>query len=118
MDTSGRIHILGRRDDVIVRAGQKIHPAEIEDCIAEIDGVQECAVVGGRKKSGDETIVAYVCSDRYAELLDTHIVSVCRDELPPAKVPGVVKFCPAHAGATVGLRNGCTLSRATVWSMN
>ena len=62
MDTSGRIHILGRRDDVIVRAGQKIHPAEIADCIAEIDGVQECAVVGGRKKSGDETIVAHVCS--------------------------------------------------------
>lgn len=41
----GMIYILGRKDDMIVSGANKISPAEIEDAVLRIPGVQECACV-------------------------------------------------------------------------
>lgn len=45
LDEEGFLHILGRIDDVINIGGLKVHPSEIENVAAELEGVDECLCV-------------------------------------------------------------------------
>ncbi|HWS58581.1 MAG TPA: o-succinylbenzoate--CoA ligase [Actinotalea sp.] len=42
----GRLQVLGRRDDVVVSGGVKVHPAAVEAVLAAVPGVAEVCVVG------------------------------------------------------------------------
>lgn len=46
IDQDGYLYIRGRSDDTIIRGGENISPAEIEDVLVEHPDVRECAVVG------------------------------------------------------------------------
>ena len=46
IDTAGRLHVLGRKDDVIVTGGEKVHPAEVEAVLERCPGVSACSVFG------------------------------------------------------------------------
>jgi fatty-acyl-CoA synthase len=43
---NGLFEIIGRSSDIIISGGENIHPAEIENIVATLPGVAECAVVG------------------------------------------------------------------------
>ena len=45
-DEQGRLYILGRADDMIIKGGMNIYPREIESQIEALDFVEECAVYG------------------------------------------------------------------------
>ncbi|UNM16581.1 AMP-binding protein [Streptomyces formicae] len=51
---------LCRVDDLLNLGGYKVAPGEIENVIRGADGVQDCAVVGGRDADGLEQAVAYL----------------------------------------------------------
>jgi acyl-CoA synthetase (AMP-forming)/AMP-acid ligase II len=102
MDAVGRIRILGRMDDIIIHAGQKIHPAPIEECISKIEGVAECAVVGGERAWGDQAIVAYVALHGGADVESNVIFAACRKTLPASSVPVLVKFVSSLPRTTDG----------------
>ncbi|MGW1617069.1 AMP-binding protein [Streptomyces sp. NPDC002285] len=51
---------LCRVDDLLNLGGYKVYPREIENVIRCVEGVQDCAVVGGRDADGLEQAVAYV----------------------------------------------------------
>ena len=42
----GRIHFVGRNDDIIKTSGYKVAPPEVEDIIMELSYVKECTVIG------------------------------------------------------------------------
>ena len=46
LDADGYLFIGGRSDDTIIRGGENIAPAEIEDVLVEHPSVRDCAVVG------------------------------------------------------------------------
>ena len=41
--TGGRVRIVGRIKDIVIRNGMKIPAAEVEEAVARIAGVRECA---------------------------------------------------------------------------
>jgi O-succinylbenzoic acid--CoA ligase len=45
-DGQGRLHILGRADDLILTGGEKIHPAAVEAELLRCPGVEEAVVAG------------------------------------------------------------------------
>ena len=60
LDADGYLFIGGRSDDTIIRGGENIAPAEIEDVLVEHPQVRDCAVVGAEDAQWGQSIVAVV----------------------------------------------------------
>lgn len=46
LDDEGFLYVIGRRTDLILRGGENVYPAEIEDALSECEGVAACVVIG------------------------------------------------------------------------
>jgi bile acid-coenzyme A ligase len=46
LDEEGFLYVIGRRTDLILRGGENVYPAEIEDALSECDGVAASVVIG------------------------------------------------------------------------
>jgi acyl-coenzyme A synthetase/AMP-(fatty) acid ligase len=60
MDDEGYLFIDGRTDDVIIRGGENIAPAEIEDVLLRHPDVAEAAVIGQSDEDTGQAICAFV----------------------------------------------------------
>jgi acyl-CoA synthetase (AMP-forming)/AMP-acid ligase II len=60
IDAEGYLFIEGRSDDTIIRGGENIAPAEVEDVIAAHPAVREVAVIGLPDEEWGERLVAVV----------------------------------------------------------
>ncbi|KAI0458151.1 hypothetical protein F5B21DRAFT_42068 [Xylaria acuta] len=60
MDEDGYVEITGRIKDLIIRGGENIHPLEVENCLFQLNGVQEVSVVGVPDERYGEAVAAFV----------------------------------------------------------
>lgn len=70
IDQDGNVRLKGRVDNMILRGGQNVFPAPIEDRIAEIEGVTEVAIVGMPDPEYGQRACAFVVGDSALELGD------------------------------------------------
>ncbi len=59
-DKKGNFFFSCRKDSLIIKGGENIYPAEIENALYKIKGVEECAVIGIPDKFLGENICAFV----------------------------------------------------------
>lgn len=59
---------LCRVDDVLNLGGYKVVPSEIEGILRDVEGVQDCVVVGGRDADGLEQAVVYLVAQPGSDL--------------------------------------------------
>jgi long-chain acyl-CoA synthetase len=59
-DEDGFLYITGRKKELIIVAGEKASPREIEDILVRHDSVREAAVVGKKDPQRGEVVVAFV----------------------------------------------------------
>jgi malonyl-CoA/methylmalonyl-CoA synthetase len=81
----GYITLEGRRSDLIISGGFNIYPREIEELLAEQDGVHEAAVVGVKDAVRGEVPVAYVVCEDAVNL--EALAQQVRTQLASFKVP-------------------------------
>lgn len=86
LDARGRLTVLSRRTDLILRGGENIYPAEIEAVLANHPAVQESAVVGMPDARWGEVPVAFVVQ-RAGHPLPDNLAEWCRQSLAGFKVP-------------------------------
>ncbi len=60
LDDAGRLHVRGRRDDLIVSGGENVYPAEVEAVLAGHPRVGACCVVGIPDPDWGEVVAAAV----------------------------------------------------------
>ncbi len=60
VDGEGRLHLAGRVDDLYIRGGYNVYPAEVEGVLGEVRGVEEVAVVGAPDPVLGEVGVVFV----------------------------------------------------------
>lgn len=60
LDDAGFLFVRGRADDTIIRGGENIAPAEIEDALSRHEAVLECAVAGVPDVEWGQRIAAFV----------------------------------------------------------
>ncbi|HZL38115.1 MAG TPA: AMP-binding protein [Tepidisphaeraceae bacterium] len=60
MDADGYLHITGRKKDLIIVAGEKASPREIEEILNQHPAVAEAAVLGKKDASRGEVVAAFI----------------------------------------------------------
>jgi O-succinylbenzoic acid--CoA ligase len=58
IDERGRLHVLGRKDAVIITGGKKVHPLEVEAALQATGQFSDVAVVGVADAEWGERVVA------------------------------------------------------------
>jgi long-chain acyl-CoA synthetase len=108
IDADGYAFIVDRKKDVIIRGGQNIYPADIEEVLYRFDGVSEVAVIGVPDDSLGEVPVAYVALQTPGSLRAEQLIARCKEELAYYKVPAAVHFLPELPKGPTGkiLRRG------------
>ena len=92
IDEAGYAFIVDRKKDVIIRGGQNIYPADIEEIIYQVPGVAEVAVVGRPDDDFGETVVAYVACQPSCTVSESTLLERCKAELAHYKVPAAIYF--------------------------
>ena len=92
LDADGYLFIEGRSDDTIIRGGENIAPAEIEEVLLAQPGVAEACVVGLPDEEWGQRLVAAVVLARDAEVAAEDLQSAVRAELRGSKTPEEVVF--------------------------
>ena len=91
VDDEGDLYFVGRSDEIINTAGQKVSPVEVEEALYSIAGVREAAVVGVPDAVLGEAIHAYVAVDN-GTLTEAGVKRACRERLEGFMVPARVVF--------------------------
>jgi acyl-coenzyme A synthetase/AMP-(fatty) acid ligase len=96
-DDEGFLHFEGRTDDVIISAGYRIGPFEVESALVEHGAVAEAAVVAAPDDERGAIVRAvvvlrdgYAASDGLARELQDHV----KARTAPYKYPRIVDFAP------------------------
>ncbi|MFQ5918115.1 MAG: class I adenylate-forming enzyme family protein [Candidatus Binatia bacterium] len=92
LDENGRLIVVGRKKEMISRGGFNVFPAEVEEQIALIEGVQHVAVVGVQDQIMGERICACVVPRPGHQLVPEGIIGFCKDRLANYKVPDFVEI--------------------------
>ncbi|WP_199255022.1 class I adenylate-forming enzyme family protein [Mycolicibacterium mengxianglii] len=92
LDDAGYLFIGGRSDDTIIRGGENIAPAELEDVLIEHPHVHEVAVVGVEDPQWGQAIVAVVVPADGAEPDPDELREYVRKALRGSRTPDRVVF--------------------------
>jgi long-chain acyl-CoA synthetase len=91
MDERGYFKIVDRKKDMVLVSGFNVYPNEVEEVVAEMPGVMECAVVGvPDEKSGEAVKLVIVKKD--ASLTEAQVREFCKANLTGYKQPKVIEF--------------------------
>ncbi|MGV0746026.1 class I adenylate-forming enzyme family protein [Mycolicibacterium sp. XJ870] len=92
LDEDGYLFIGGRSDDTIIRGGENIAPAEIEDVLVEHPDVRDVAVVGPEDPQWGQIIVAVVVPAEGASPDPDQLREHVRKQLRGSRTPDRVVF--------------------------
>jgi acyl-CoA synthetase (AMP-forming)/AMP-acid ligase II len=87
LDADGYLYIGGRADDTIIRGGENIAPAEIEDVLCRHPAVKDVAIVGMPDDEWGERIVAVVVIEPHASVTDDELRAFVRQHLRGSRTP-------------------------------
>jgi len=91
VDERGYFKVVDRKKDMILVSGFNVYPNEIEDVVAQIPGVLECAAVGvADDKTGEAVKLVIVKKDE--SLTEAQVREYCRANLTGYKQPRIVEF--------------------------
>lgn len=86
IDKDGYIHIKGRKDDMIIRAGMNIYPREIENALSEDPRVEDIYVYGYH--DGNTQQIGMKVSGDFQTVED--VINICRKSLPSYQIPAQI----------------------------
>lgn len=89
-DANGFLTITGRLKELIIRGGQNIAPAEIEEVVNTFEAVLDCAVVGIPHEHLGEVPALFVVPRAGKSIEVEVLLTHCRSNLSSYKIPHVV----------------------------
>ncbi|HTX51059.1 MAG TPA: AMP-binding protein [Caulobacteraceae bacterium] len=87
MDARGYVRVTGRVKEMIIRGGENLFPAEIENVLLEHPSVAEVAVVGAPDPRWGEIVVCFVRTATGAGFDPAALRAHCRKHLSAQKTP-------------------------------
>src|SRR5262247_1130461 len=92
VDADGYLYVAGRKDDMIIRGGENIAPAEVEAVLGAHPAVDEVAVVGLPDVEWGQRVGAFVVLRPGERATADELGEFCRQRLSSFKKPEVIEF--------------------------
>ena len=99
-DENGYLYILGRADDMIIKAGMNIYPREIENEINKIPEISECLAYGKKGLLGEDIIIDIVLTNESRLIAKKDLMVKFKQVLPLYLMPSninIVDTIPRNA---------------------
>ncbi len=88
VDERGDVFLVDRVKELVIVSGFNVYPVEVEDVIAEVEGVRAVAVIGVADEQTGEAVVAYVVApDLEPVAFEEAVRAHCSSRLARFKVP-------------------------------
>ena len=92
LDRDGYVYISDRLKDMIIVAGEKIYPTEIENELCRHPAIAECAVIGIPDERFGESVCAFVALRPGWRIGPRDLVLFLKDPLAAFKIPARFEF--------------------------
>lgn len=93
LDEAGRVHIAGRKKEIIKSGGFSVDPIEVENVLLAYPGVREAAVVGVPDEHWGEQVVAFVSFEQDAAPPPAaDVIAFLKAQLTSYKCPKQVRY--------------------------
>lgn len=92
LDDDGYLFIEGRADDTIIRGGENIAPAEIEDVLLAHEGIVDAVVVGLPDDEWGQRLVGVVVPGEGGRVGEEELRELVRSRLRSSKTPEHIEF--------------------------
>lgn len=98
----GYMRIVDRKKDMILVSGFNVYPNELEDVLAALPGVLQCAAIGIPDEKSGEVIKVFIVVKPGMTLTKEQVMEHMRANVTGYKVPKVVEFRDALPTTNVG----------------
>ncbi len=92
IEADGSVTLIGRGVSVINTGGEKVYPAEVEEVINDLAGVEECLVAGVPDERFGQLVAVMVVAGADRHLHAADVIAAARRSLAGYKVPRLVVF--------------------------
>ncbi len=92
IDEKGYVKITGRLKDVIVRGGEEINPAEVEEILYSLPEISEVQVFGFPHAKLGQEVAAWIKLKKGAKLTLEDLTRYAKRKMEKAKAPRHFKF--------------------------
>jgi O-succinylbenzoic acid--CoA ligase len=102
LDDAGGLHVLDRRDDLIVSGGENVYPAEIEAVLVGHPSVAEAGVSGVPDADLGSRAVAWIVANDATTVDPRELAAFCRARLAGFKCPREFRIVSALPRTAAG----------------
>ena len=92
MRQDGRVNIVGRLKDMIIRGGENVYPREIEEFLHTHPKVSEVQVIGVPDKKYGEEVCAWIRLRQGRTATEDEIRDFCRGQIATFNIPRYIRF--------------------------
>ncbi|WP_249138902.1 AMP-binding protein [Actibacterium sp. MT2.3-13A] len=102
IDAEGRVHIVGRSKELIIRSGFNVYPPEVEAALNDHPAVVQSAVIGRPAEGGNEDVLAFVQCARPGAVDAATLKAFVAGRLTAYKRPSHIVIADALPAAATG----------------
>ncbi len=102
INEEGFVYIIDRLKDMIIVSGFNVYPAEVENMLKTLPGVNEVAVIGVKDVEHGEIPKAFIVKEEESTLTEQEVIQFCHDKLAAYKCPREVEFRVSLPKSLVG----------------
>jgi long-chain acyl-CoA synthetase len=92
MDDDGWYYVVDRKKDMIIAAGYKVWPREVEDVLYQHPAVLEAAVIGIPDEYRGETVKAFVSLRAGQDVSEADLIAFCKERMAAYKYPRSIEL--------------------------
>ncbi len=96
MDAQGYVNIVGRLKDMVIRGGENLFPAEIEEFLIRHPKVADVQVLGMPDAFFGEELLAVVIPKTGEDLTEQQLRDYCQGQISHQKIPRYFQFVAGY----------------------
>lgn len=105
IDKSKKLHIVGRKDDMIIKAGMNIYPAKIENKLYQLKEIKDILIYPTKDPTGFVSIGANIIPQDDISLTTIEFRRMFAKVLPTYQIPTDIHFVKTIPKTTSGKKN-------------